>query len=189
MNHACFWLLHKLLAIKWDERSLQVVFCGVPGLQKQIVHIGQCHLGVSERVVQPLLQKAPAFHACWIQLLTHFRATVTENISLEKSFSITLLWQRILYSDHPEPHRFGSNFIIAPLCAEHRTCRPSNPHVLWDKRCMRWKYQKDYCSVIQIELTAIRMACEYLHHYSNKHIILWTASLKSVIHPISRGGR
>ena len=39
----------------------------------------------------------------------------------------------------------------------------------------------DYCSVYQAELTAIREACNYLHSEINKHIIIWTDSLSSLL--------
>ena len=39
----------------------------------------------------------------------------------------------------------------------------------------------DYCSVYQAELTAIREACNFLLQETNKHIIIWTDSLSSLM--------
>ena len=39
----------------------------------------------------------------------------------------------------------------------------------------------DYCSVYQAELTAIREACNFIKEETNKHIIIWTDSLSSLM--------
>ena len=38
----------------------------------------------------------------------------------------------------------------------------------------------DYCTVFQAELTAIWVTCEYLHNYSDRHIVIRTDKLSSI---------